>query len=58
MIKLLRRFWASEDGATALEYVLIGGLISVAVVTGAISLGDSIGNSFGDTSVQVGTALD
>jgi pilus assembly protein Flp/PilA len=42
MIRLLRRFLRNENGATAIEYALIAGIISVAVITGATSIGSGL----------------
>jgi len=41
-IKALKSFAASKDGATAIEYALLAGLISVVIVTAVTSLGTSI----------------
>jgi pilus assembly protein Flp/PilA len=40
-VKLLHRFWANEDGADATEYALLAGLIAMAIVGGATSMGTS-----------------
>ena len=37
----IRKFIADEDSPTAVEYVLVGMLISVAIVSGASALGQS-----------------
>jgi len=50
----MMKFWKDEDGATAIEYGLIAGLVAVAII-GALSLmSDGIGNLFG----RITTALD
>lgn len=46
MTKLFARFLKDESGATAIEYGLIAALISVALVAGATTLGNSIGVTF------------
>jgi pilus assembly protein Flp/PilA len=38
----IQRFAADERGATAIEYCLIAGLISVAIVGGATQIGTSL----------------
>lgn len=38
----LRDFAAAEQGATAIEYGLIAGLISIVIVTGATLIGQSV----------------
>ena len=42
MTNLMTRFLNDESGATAIEYGLIAGLIAVAIITGATSLGNSL----------------
>ena len=42
LLKLVR----SKSGATAIEYALIGGLICIAVVGGATTVGKSTNDSF------------
>ena len=43
---LLKRFLSDSNGATAIEYALIAGLISVAIVGGARAIGLAIQNKF------------
>jgi pilus assembly protein Flp/PilA len=50
---LLRRFVSDEAGATALEYVLIASLASVAVIAGAIIIGASLNSSFDSISGDI-----
>jgi pilus assembly protein Flp/PilA len=54
MTKLFSRFLKDESGATAIEYGLIAALISVALITGATTLGTKIG----DTFTNLGTKMD
>jgi pilus assembly protein Flp/PilA len=42
MQKALLRFWRDEEGATAIEYGLIAGLIAVVIVTALTTLGTDI----------------
>ncbi len=49
---LLKRFQQDIAGATAIEYALIGGLISIAVIGGATTIGTQLAEIF--TSVQEG----
>ncbi|MDZ7872297.1 MAG: Flp family type IVb pilin [Rhizobium sp.] len=44
MTKLFARFVKDESGATAIEYGLIAALISVALITGATTLGGALNN--------------
>ncbi|MDC9836652.1 Flp family type IVb pilin [Rhizobium binxianense] len=46
MTKLFSRFLKDESGATAIEYGLIAALISVALITGATTLGGKINDTF------------
>ncbi|MDD2223737.1 MAG: Flp family type IVb pilin [Pseudomonas sp.] len=39
-------FFKREDGATAIEYAIIAGLISVGIILAATTLGESITNLF------------
>ena len=46
MTVLLKRLWASESGATAIEYGLIASLVAVAIIGGAGTLGNNLSNTF------------
>lgn len=46
MIRLFRAVWQSETGATAIEYGLIGGLVSVAAIASLVILGGNIEQVF------------
>ncbi len=50
--KELRRFFADESGATAIEYALIAGGISIVIITAVQGIGTSLNNTF--TSVKNG----
>ncbi|TCV00620.1 pilus assembly protein Flp/PilA [Paracandidimonas soli] len=54
MYQHLKQFWNDEEGATAVEYALIVGLIAVALITALGVLGTDIGELFG----RIGQALD
>ncbi|SMD09879.1 Flp family type IVb pilin [Rhizobium sp. RU36D] len=56
MTKLFARFKNDESGATAIEYGLIAALISVALITGATTLGTSLNNTFKDISTKMVTS--
>ena len=49
----LTRFSRDEDGATAVEYALIVGLITIAIFTAVLLLGDSIGVQIAKASCAV-----
>lgn len=42
----LIKFWKDEEGATAIEYALIAGLIAVAIIAALSALGGSITDIF------------
>ncbi len=56
MSKLFSRFLKDESGATAIEYGLIAALISVAIITGATTLGGALNNTFQNISTKMTTA--
>ncbi|AYD03368.1 Flp family type IVb pilin [Neorhizobium sp. NCHU2750] len=56
MSKIFARFRKDESGATAIEYGLIAALISVALIAGASTLGNQLGNTFNAISTKMGTA--
>jgi pilus assembly protein Flp/PilA len=49
-MRLMACFLKNENGATAIEYALIAGLLSVAIVGGASALGISVNNTFANIS--------
>lgn len=56
MTKLVSRFLKDESGATAIEYGLIAALISVALITGATTLGNKLNTVFTGLSTKMNTA--
>lgn len=48
------KFIKDEDGATAIEYGLIAGLVSVVIITAVTLAGDNLTGTFD----QIATALD
>ena len=52
----LSRFVRDEGAATSLEYGLIAGFISVAILSAALSMGDSIGSIFSSLSTDLEAA--
>lgn len=50
----IQRFWNDEDGATAIEYGLIAGLIAVVIAVGATTLGTTIKKLFCDIAEKLG----
>jgi len=53
MKNLFDRFVQDESGATAIEYGLIAALISVALITGATTLGNSLNNQFANIASKL-----
>ncbi|WP_299868820.1 Flp family type IVb pilin [uncultured Hoeflea sp.] len=53
---LIDRFVKDESGATAIEYGLIAALISVALITGATTLGNTLNTQFQGLSNKMNTA--
>jgi pilus assembly protein Flp/PilA len=50
---MLRRFIHETEGATAIEYGLIAGLVAVALIVGLTSLGGSLDSLFTDVSTTI-----
>lgn len=53
----LIKFWKDEEGATAIEYALIAGLIAVAIIGALTLLGTEIGDLFDRISGKLNTAI-
>ncbi len=53
MKKMIARFWDDESGATAIEYGLIAGLVSVALITGATALGGALNTRFNNLAGNI-----
>ncbi len=45
-MRIIRRFLADERAATAIEYVFIAGMISVAIIVGARAIGTALSAKF------------
>ena len=53
-MKLLKRFWADQSGATAIEYGLIAAGITVAIITVVKGLGTKLKTTFTSVSGALG----
>lgn len=53
MTKLIQRFWNDEEGATAIEYGLIAGLIAVAIIATVSKLGGELNVIFEKISTSL-----
>lgn len=42
------RFRHDEDGATAIEYALVAGLISIVIIAAVTSIGETLSESFSE----------
>ncbi|WP_428527278.1 Flp family type IVb pilin [Roseibium sp.] len=54
MTNLIKRFVEDESGATAIEYGLIAGLISVAIIAILTTMGGSLSGIFNTINTELG----
>ena len=57
MRNLLKKFLRDESGATAIEYGLIAGLVSVAAIGALSAMGGSLDTMFSAVSDQLNAAV-
>lgn len=57
MTNLIKNFWNDEEGATAIEYGLIAGLIAVALIATLTALGTDLGALFTKVSTELKNAI-
>jgi len=50
MIGTLKAFLTNQDGATAIEYALIGSLIAVAIIGALTTLGTNLSSTFAEVA--------
>lgn len=56
-MKIVRKLFKNEEGATAIEYGLIAALIAVAAIVAMGSLGNTLSNTFNEVDTEMaGTA--
>ena len=53
MKEAIKRFWNDEDGATAIEYGLIAGLIAVVIIAAVTTLGENVETIFCEISAKL-----
>jgi len=58
MFKLITKLKTNDSGATAIEYGMIAGLISIVVITAAVSIGGDLGTLFDNLSTSVSTGAE
>ena len=46
-------FWHDEDGATAIEYALIGSLVSIVIVVALTTVGSALSATFANVASKV-----
>ena len=56
-MKTLLALAKNEDGATAIEYGLIAGLIAVVIIAGVTTLGGNLNGGFASVGSDVSSAL-
>lgn len=56
MLSYIKTLAADQDGATAIEYGLIAGLIAVAIITAVTLVGTDLNVLFGKISTAVAAA--
>ncbi|MEM7213940.1 MAG: Flp family type IVb pilin [Pseudomonadota bacterium] len=52
---MLKRFFNSTGGSTAIEYAIIAGIVSAAIVVGVSDVGSSAGKIYNKVDEQVST---
>lgn len=52
-MKVIKKIFKNEDGATAIEYGLIAALIAVAAITAMTSLGQNLNTTFNKVSANI-----
>lgn len=55
MLNAVKNFWNDEEGATAIEYGLIAGLVAVGLIVALTALGTDLSALFGRVSTKLKT---
>jgi len=53
---LVRNFFRDEDGATAIEYALIAGIVSICIVAGLTEISTTLQGTFSSITSSLATA--
>jgi pilus assembly protein Flp/PilA len=53
MIQAIRSFVRAEDGATAIEYVLIASFLALAIITAVTGIGTKLSTYFSEVSSAI-----
>lgn len=56
MVRFIRAFARSRDGATAIEYGLIAALIAVVTIAGLTTLGTTLNTKYNTVATDVSSA--
>jgi pilus assembly protein Flp/PilA len=54
---MMKRFLQDQRGATAIEYAIIGAMISIAIIASVSLLGDALDDSFSTTAAKVAATV-
>ncbi|WP_139975045.1 MULTISPECIES: Flp family type IVb pilin [Brucella/Ochrobactrum group] len=57
MPTLMTRFMKNRAGSTAIEYALIGTLVSIMIISGVALVAGNVGEKFNDTATQFEQAI-
>ncbi len=52
-MKMIKKLFKNEEGATAIEYGLIAALIAVPAIAAMSSLGNNLSNTFNDVNNEL-----
>ena len=55
MLDQIKKFLKDEEGAAAIEYALLVGLIAVAIVAAVTALGTQVASTFSSITTSLGT---
>ena len=55
--QMMLRFLSDDEGATAIEYGLIGALLTIVMIAGLSALGGGTSGMWGRIQTQVGNAM-